>query len=363
MTHNKEGVHGGNVDWFARKYGFDPREVLDFSSNINPLPLPEKLKNELTDNFGIFGRYPDREYYDLRKALSEYTGCSPDRIMVGNGATELLYLAVKALRPGKTLIPAPSFGDYERAFYGTGLQMDFYRIKEELDFRLDMESFLRELSAGYNMTILCNPNNPTGYLIPKEELVRILDEARKLNIVVLLDETFIEFAPDPDAASVIEEIYAYDNVILLRALTKFFGVPGLRLGYCLGHPALLDKMLSFKEPWTVNAAANILGPLLLRDKNYIENSRKWIMEERRHMYSRLNRIDGLKVYESYSSFFLVKLLKEGWNVDLLQKILAADYIMIRDASSFNYLNKRFFRLAVKDRVSNEKVLECLEYYI
>ena len=359
MTLDKEGVHGGNVDQFARKYGVDPHAVLDFSANTNPLPLPVSLKKALTRDFNYFRRYPDREYHELRTALAAYTGCSPDLIMVGNGATELLYLAIKTFRPEKALIPAPSFGDYERAFYGTGLQPDFYRIKEELDFRLDTECFLRELKKGYSMTILCNPNNPTGYLIPKDELLAILDTASRCNTVVLLDETFIEFAPDPDAASIIGAIHKYENVILLRAFTKFFGVPGLRLGYCLAHPVLLEQMREYKEPWTVNAAAAILGPLLLREEGYIAKTRAWIMKERPYMYKRLQNIGGIKVYESSSSFFLAKLLAKNRTALHLQHTLTPDNIIIRTAAGFKYLDDSFFRLAVKTRSSNNKLLSCL----
>ena len=363
MAIDSEGVHGGNIDEFARKYGFDPGEILDFSSNTNPLPLPAKLKRELARNFKGFRRYPDRDYHELRKALADYTGCSPDLIMVGNGATELLYLAVRSLRPEKTLVPAPSFSDYERAVTSAGMQADFYRIKEELDFKLDTDCFLRELAKGYSMTILCNPNNPTGYLIPQDELLAILETARRLNTLVLLDETFIEFVPNPDESSIIKDIYRFDNVILLRALTKFFGVPGLRLGYCLAHPVLLNKMRKFKEPWTVNAAAAILGPLLLREEDFIKKTREWIMKERPYMYKRLQKIEGIKVYESNSAFFLAKLLDENWSALLLQNMLADDSIMIRNAASFKYLDNRFFRLAIKNRSSNNKLLACLQYYL
>ncbi|MCR4442800.1 MAG: threonine-phosphate decarboxylase CobD [Peptococcaceae bacterium] len=359
----KEGIHGGNIWQFARKYGFDPREVLDFSSNASPLPLPEEARELAYGALEDLRRYPDREYLDLRTALAGYTGCPLDWIMAGNGATELLYLVARSLRPARVLLPVPSFGDYERAFYGTDCRLEYFYLEEEADFRLDTGAFLDRLRQGFEMTILCNPNNPTGRLIPREELLAVIEEAARTGAAVLVDETFVEFAPEPEEASVLRELENYDNLLVLRALTKFFGVPGLRLGYLLANPGLLEKLLPYREPWTVNTLACTLGPFLLGHGEFIRKTREWIMTERPFLFEGLRHIDKLKTYESAASFFLLKSLDEKWNAGMLQAVLAAEKILIRDASSFVSLDKRFFRLAVKDRQGNEKLIQALRYFL
>lgn len=357
-----EMIHGGNVEQFARKFGFAPEDVLDFSSNTNPLPLPEAIKEQYAASFNTLQRYPDLEYYELSAALSSYTGYSREWIMIGNGATELIYLAVRSIKPGKVLLAAPSFTDYERGFRLAGGRVELYRLREEFEFKLDIEEFLEKMREGYEMTVLCNPNNPTGYLIPKQDLLFICDEAKKQGTLVLIDETFIEFAPEAETASLLREISTYDNVLILRALTKFFGVPGLRLGYCVAHPDLLQKMAIFKEPWTVNALASVLGVSLLKNEDFIRRTKKWIAEERPYFFRGLCSIKGLLVFPSSANFFLVKLLKSDWHARMLQSELLSDMILIRDASSFTFLDNRFIRLAVKERADNDRLLGALQYY-
>ncbi|MBT9139696.1 MAG: Threonine-phosphate decarboxylase [Dehalococcoidia bacterium] len=357
---NLDVIHGGDVDRVAREYGYDPREILDYSANINPLPLPKTMKDFLGSHLDVLSRYPDRDYRELKGALAAYTGYPSGWIMVGNGATELIYLAARALKPRKVLIPAPSFADYERAFASRQMPVDYFEIKEADDFRLDVAGFIRELARGYDMTVLCSPNNPTGKVIPKRELLKILDEAQKRHTYVLLDETFVEFVPDIQGASILGELEKYENVIILRAFTKFFAVPGLRLGYCLAHPILLEKLKAHQEPWTVNALAALLGPWLLGQKEYVEKTRKWILAERPYFINKLRELKEIKVYDSDSNFILVKLLTRSWSVKALKRAMEGQGIMIRDASSFRFLDEHFFRLAIKGREGNDRVLGELE---
>jgi len=359
----QEGIHGGNIWQFARQYGFDPREVLDFSSNASPLPLPAEARDLACGVLEDLRYYPDREYLELRTALAGYTGCPVDWIMAGNGATELLYLVARSLRPGRVLLPVPSFGDYERAFYVTGCRPEYFYLAEEAEFRLDVEAFIDRLQQGFEMTILCNPNNPTGRLIPRSELLAVIEGAARTGTMVLVDETFVEFAPEPNEASVVKELQRYDNLMVLRALTKFFGVPGLRLGYLLANPGLLEKLFPYREPWTVNALACALGPFLLAHDGFVKRTREWIMTERPFMFEGLKNIKKLKTYESAASFFLLKSLDEKWDAGMLQAVLAAEKILIRDAGSFVSLDNRFFRLAIKDRQSNEKLIQALNYFL
>lgn len=355
-----EIIHGGNVDSIAQKYGYKIEEILDFSANINPNPLPEEIKDVILKNIYRISHYPDREYISLRTALATYTGCPIESIRVGNGATELIYLAIKALNPKKALLPVPSFSEYERALLTNGVQVEYFPLREEDDFKLNITDFLERLKKGYDFTILCNPNNPTGQILEKDELMQILDYASSQNTYVLLDETFIEFTEEVEKISLIREISKYDNLIILRAFTKYFGIPGLRLGYCLSNPILLKKLDLYQEPWSVNTIAVCVGEFLLGYKGYKEASKKWTKTERDFLYKALQEINGLKVYPTWANFFLIKLENTKITLTELQKMLEERKILIRNASSFKLLNETFFRIAIKDRTSNLSLIKELK---
>lgn len=352
-------VHGGDVERVARKYGVDPSEILDFSANINPTPLPVETEDYLLKSLKEVDRYPDREYRRLRGALSRYSGVNQGNIMVGNGATELLYLTARALKVSRVLLPVPSFAEYERALTCVQADITYFPLKEEEGFSLNIDRLMKELSRGYDLIILCNPNNPTGQLIQWDDMMKILEKCQRQETVLLLDETFIEFTPQPQER-LFQEISPYPNVILIRALTKFFGIPGLRLGYCLANSLLLEKLWAQKEPWTVNIAASMVGAFLLENGDFIQRSREWIKEERPFMTAKLQEIPGFRVYQSCANFILLKLLQEGWTSSWLKERLEERRILIRDASSFPGLDSSFIRIAIKDRENNLKLLQVLE---
>lgn len=359
---SRQVVHGGDVEKVARKYGFSMEEIIDFSSNINPLPLPEKARDYVLSRWREIARYPDREYHELRTALAHYTGYSPEWISVGNGATELIYLAMRTLNPRRVLLPAPSFAEYEQALAGRETRIDFFPLREEADFQLNVEAFAEKLKEGYDLAVLCNPNNPTGQLVAPAGLKLIVEEACRRGTYLLLDETFIEFVPDVKQSSMLPILADYDKLMLVRAFTKFFAMPGLRLGYCLAHPSLQARMAEYKEPWTVNVMAALLGAYLVKDEDYIARTRAWIASERPYCYRELKKLPDLKVIPSTANFLLLKLTGQR-TLPELKNLLLNDAIMIRDAGSFRYLNDRFFRVAIKDRVQNEKLLEALHFYL
>lgn len=356
MLIKQNDVHGGDVDRIAREYGFEPADILDYSANINPLPLPDGMGEYIVRNLDVLRRYPDREYLELRGAIAAYESLSADEIIVGNGATELLYLAARALRPKRVLIPAPSFGDYERVFTGMGTAVDFFPLREEEDFQLQIEPFLTELKKGYQMIILCNPNNPTGKLISIEDLKRIMDTAQKSGIWVILDETFLDFVSDRKKVTALNIIQEYNNLFIVKAFTKFFAVPGLRLGYAIANQGLLARIMPYKEPWSVNALASLLGPWLLKQKGFIKKSREWIHEERPFFLNSLKGVEGLKVFDSKANFVLVKLTNPYWKVSGLKAALEGIGVMIRDAGSFRFLDENYFRLAIRERAKNLRLV-------
>ena len=381
----KMDFHGGNIYKIFREKNI--KEILDYSSNINPYGIPESLKKRITENLEILERYPDPDYVELRQKLSNLNKVNLSDIILGNGATEIIFLFMKVINPKKILIVSPTFGEYERAVKATEIsgdtvslsssngdnknienkkiEIEYFELKESDDFKLNIGNLKNELENKYDLLIICNPNNPTGKFLKLAQTEEILKECNKYNTKLFIDEAFIEFLEDGMKESIINTEGNKKNLFVTRAFTKFFAIPGLRLGYGMYFDKELEKKISEKkEPWSVNNFAEMAGLTVLDDAEYIEKTLKWIAEEKIYMYEKLNKILGMKVYETEVNFITgkidEKLFSEGLNVKVLREKMLEQGILIRDASNFKFLDERFFRLAIKDRASNERVIEVMK---
>ena len=367
MNKEKTDFHGGNIYKIFREKNID--KILDYSSNINPYGLPENLKKEIFEKVFVLERYPDPDYIELREKIAEKNNLNIENIIVGNGATEIIFLFMKILSPKKVLIVSPTFGEYERAIKAStlandSLEINYFELKETENFVLNVKNLETELENNYDLLILCNPNNPTGQFLKLKKLEEILKICEQKNTKLFVDEAFVEFVEDWENESIINSKENKENLFVIRAFTKFFAIPGLRLGYgiCFNNN-LLKKMLEKKEPWSVNNIADLAGKTVLDDENYIQKTKEWIKDQKKYMYENLNKIEGLRAYKTEVNFILLKiednLLEKGLDVKNLRKKMLEKGILIRDASNFIYLDKHYFRLAIKDKLNNEKVIETL----
>ena len=347
-------LHGGNIYKFQRE---GKNDILDYSSNINPLGVPQKFIDIAKESFNKLVNYPDPYYIDLRKKIAEFNSLNLNNIIVGNGATEILFLYVKALKPKKVLILAPCFAEYERALKSVLAKIEYFELKESHNFYPNIESLKKEIEANnYDLLLFCNPNNPTGQFIKLEDIKEVINVCENKNTKIFVDEAFIEFIENWQEKTV--SLFKNKNIFIMRAFTKFFAIPGLRLGYGITFDEnILKKMWDEKEPWTVNTFANLAGLVMLDDKEYIEKSEKWILEEKRFMYEGLSKFQNIKVYKTECNFILIK-LSNITSESLREKMIERN-ILIRDASNFKFLDYHFVRLAIKDRESNIKVLRAL----
>lgn len=347
-------LHGGNIYKFQREGKID---ILDYSSNINPLGVPQKFINIAKESFNKLVNYPDPYYIDLRKKIAEFNSLDLSNIIVGNGATEILFLYLKALKPKKVLILAPCFAEYERALKSVSAEINYFELKESDNFYPDIENLKKEIETNsYDLLLFCNPNNPTGQFIKLEDIRVVVEACENKNTKIFVDEAFIEFIENWQEKTV--SLLKNKNIFIMRAFTKFFAIPGLRLGYGIGfNDEILNKMWDEKEPWTVNTFANLAGLVMLDDKEYIEKSEKWILEEKKFMYKELSEFQYLKAYKTECNFILLKIQNIS-STSLRDKMIEKN-ILIRDASNFKFLDYHFVRLAIKDRESNIKVLEAL----
>ncbi|QXM05647.1 threonine-phosphate decarboxylase CobD [Crassaminicella indica] len=352
----KKVKHGGNIYEIAEKLGIKMEEIIDFSANINPLGVPKRFKEALIKNIDSIENYPDPEYHQLIQAIAEKYHIPREYITVGNGATEVIFSMISSLKPKKSMLIAPTFGEYERALVRAGSNIQYYNLKEENDFAVEQD-ILKVIDESFDLVILCNPNNPTSQLIEKNIMVKILKHCRKNNVYLMLDEAFIDFVDEPKKETMLLYIKEYKNLFIIKALTKFYAIPGLRIGYGItSNCRLLKSMNDHKEPWTINSYAAMAG-MVLKDQIYINKSREWIISERKAFFNELKKINKIKVYKPNGNYILFKLLEHKTD---LKEALLKNKILIRSCSNYKNLDHSFYRIAIKDKKSNEIFIKALK---
>ncbi|NOZ24560.1 MAG: threonine-phosphate decarboxylase [Nitrospirae bacterium] len=348
-------AHGGNIYRFAETLRIPERKVADFSASINPLGVSRKVKAELRKHLKHLDNYPDPDCRRLRRHLSRHLGIPDKNMVCGNGSTELIYLAVRALGPEKVLLPFPTFSEYERAVTTSGnapgTSIRFLSLKEEDDFGIDADSFI-DAMQGCHMAFLCNPNNPSAQLLRREEVLRIASAARELKCFLVVDEAFMDFIP---GESVSTEAPGNPYLVVLRSMTKFYALSGLRLGFAIAADETAGRLLMHKEPWTVNSLAQRAGVVALKDGAYRKATLEYIRKEKNFIEKGLKGT-GIHFYPSPVNFYL---LKHERAQEILQ-VLGREGILVRDCSNFRGLDGSFFRIAVKSHRDNAFLIRTLK---
>jgi threonine-phosphate decarboxylase len=304
--------------------------------------------------------YPDRDYTSLRKKIADYVHTDPENVIVGNGSTELISLFIQIKHPKNALIVGPTYSEYEREVALGGGVTRYYRLEEEKNFILDLSTLEKELTADVDLLVICNPNNPTSSAITRSEMRKILDICKQKGIFVMVDETYVEFAEDVAKITSAPLTGYYNNIIILRGISKFFAAPGLRLGYAIcGNVDLLKEMNQRKNPWTINSLAAIAGEIMFTDEDYIKDTRTLIAKERDRICSILTTCKNMKYYPPTANFILIKILKEETtSIDLFEAAIRKGF-MIRDCSTFPFLNNKFIRFCFMNPEHNDALLEIL----
>ncbi|MGM0436899.1 MAG: threonine-phosphate decarboxylase CobD [Bacillota bacterium] len=358
MKKKDDFEHGGNLKEIKDSFSLSKQEIIDFSANINFLGIPESVKKALQKEINNLIHYPQPRAEDFKKELSKNLNIKKERIIAGNGAAELIYLLLDYLKIDKILLPVPSFSEYEKAAYKIDADLEFFYLREKDDFSLDVSKLKNYLKRN-DLIILNNPHNPSGQLYNKDKLVKILNIAQKEDVFVVVDEAFIDFRENESKYSLIKEIDHFDNLFILRSLTKFFAIPGLRLGYGLGSSELIAELEKRRDPWTVNSLAQTAGNKAINDKDYIKKSKIKNKEQRKFLYKKLNDISDLRVYKPSVNFILLK-IEKNLTAEKLRDKMASQGIVIRDCSNFRGLNNSYFRIAVKSREENLRLLRVLK---
>ena len=359
MIKHKDHFHGSDLEAIEKCYHIKKEDIISFSANVNPLGISYQLRSTLADNLDAITTYPDREYTALRTCIATYAGTQPENVIVGNGSTELISLFIQTKHPKKALVLGPTYSEYEREIALGGGTTLYYPLKEEHEFHMDVEDFCSHLSDQLELLVLCNPNNPTSTAITCSQMRRILDACLQYGIFVMVDETYVEFAPEEKDVTSIPLTNYYTNLIILRGTSKFFAAPGLRLGYAVtGNQDLIKAINTRKNPWTINSLAEIAGRLMFPDEEYIRHTRELICGERDRLYNELSTWDSVTVYEASANFILMKIRKPGVaSQDLFDHCIRKG-LMIRDCSTFPFLDDHFVRFCVMLPEQNDRLLEA-----
>lgn len=344
--------HGGNVFAFAKNNKIAIEEIIDFSANINPLGMVPGLKEHLLSHNEDWINYPDPDYVDLKAAIADFENVHQEQIIVGNGAIECLFLVAEAIKAKRVLIQAPTFIEYERAFYKSGSQIDLYHLNHE-----NFKANLKDIDLKYyDAIVICNPNNPTGILNEKQDLIELLDRSIHESTYIIIDEAFIDFLENESDYSLVDQLNNYPNLIILKSLTKFFAIPGLRLGYALtSSKEMLDLVAENRIPWTVNGLASKAGQYCLAFDHYIEETKAFIHTERKRLMALLSQINYINLYDSQVNYIFFK----SNMIDLEERLIKYG-IMIRNCSNYENLSEGYYRIAVKSVRDNNRLVEALK---
>jgi threonine-phosphate decarboxylase len=356
----KPCVHGGEVWEAANKVGLRTEDIADFSSSVNPLGPSKKALEAIKANLGHISSYPDSNSTELRGAIAtRFKGIRADNVIIGNGSTELIYLFVETfMKKGDVaLIPAPTFGEYERAVRRVGEEPK--HVKPNADFQFSPVVFESDLN-GAKIVFFCNPNNPTSVLTAPKHLTAIVDRALEENVFVFLDEDFLEFIDEEERFSFIGKIKQYPNLFVLRSFTKIFGLTGLRIGYGIASEEIIRALLNSKIPWNVNCLAQAAAIAALDDEEHLKKTRVLIKEEKAFLMQGLTQIEVFKVFPADANFIFVDIRQSGCTAAQLKEKMLMEGILIRDCSSFRGLDEYYIRVAVKTRRENERLLETLK---
>lgn len=347
----KRPIHGGNLTWAANLAGCPVTSIIDFSASINPLGPPNSAISALQQGVTAITHYPDPHYLQLRLALGQWHNISPDWIVPGNGAAELLTWAGRELATLKfTYLMTPGFRDYWRALQGFCAKVKYYPLPWEGEICSLNLTPVDPKSSG---VIINNPHNPTGKLFSRDVLLPLLEKFA----LVVVDEAFMDFVPPHEQQSLIPVVSDYPNLVIVRSLTKFYSIPGLRLGYAIAHPHRLQKWQLWRDPWSVNSLAAAVGEAVINDYEFQQQTWSWLVTTRKSLLKGLSNLKGLQPFPSAANFLLVK--TQVPSSQLQQKLLKKHQILIRDCLSFPELGDSYFRVAVKADAENQRLLKAL----
>ena len=353
--------HGGDVWGFSRKYNIPLEKVLDFSGPINFLGPSPKAVEAVKQYAKLIRFYPDPNPVELKMEIAKYVGHGVDaaNIILGNGSIELIYMITEVFPRGfKAVIPVPSFTEYEKAALRVHGEVVFVQLPE--NFALETESIKKAIKDDTRIVYICNPHSPSGTLYDREKILDLVDFCHKKNVILSVDENYIEFTGKAQDTTMVGYVKKYENLFVIRSVTKFYGMPGIRFGYGIAAENLVDELQTVRQPWSINSLAGFATLAAFKDTEFIENTKRTIAKQRVQFAKMLSEIGELHVFPSETNFLLVKILNPKFTSTRLKDLMAEEGILIRDCSTFVGLDDSYFRVTVRSFKDNLVLASALK---
>lgn len=353
--------HGGDIWGFSRKYNVPLEEVLEFSGPINFLGPSPKAVEAVKQQAKLIKFYPDPNPVEFKEKIAEYVGhgVGQENVILGDGSIELIYAITEVLPGGfKALIPIPSFSEYEKAALRVGAKVDFLQLPE--NFSLENDKIKKAITPQTKILSICNPHSPSGALYSKESLLDLVEFCSKKDVVFSVDENYIEFAEEGQETTLAGDVKDYSNLFVIRSVTKFYGMAGIRLGYGLAAPDLVRKLEDVRLPWSINSLASCATLAAFSDSEFIENTKRTIAKEREALAKELSQIEGFHVYPSVTNFLLVKIKDAKITSTKLKEHLSKEHMLIRDCCTFMGMDDTYFRVTVRSAKDNQKLVQTIK---
>ena len=337
--------HGGDV------YTHDDIQIVDFSANINPLGIPNGVKQAIRNAVRDCVNYPDPFCRKLGQATAKFLGVSQTHLYFGNGAADVLFRIALAERPKHALILAPTFADYEKALRSVDCSIEYYRLREEKEFMVE-EDILKRITPSLDMVIICNPNNPTGQITDRALMERLVEHCQEQGVRLLVDECFMDFVEEKKRYSLRKMLAGHHQLVILKAFTKTFAIPGVRLGMCMtGDCKLLERLYEVGQDWNVSVIAQKAGIAAVKEMDYLHKSMDYVSGERAYLKKALRSL-GAKVYGSEANYIFFSLDKPSNLTSILEK----KGYLIRSCKNYHNLGEGYYRIAVKTKAMNRGLI-------
>ncbi|WP_312699389.1 threonine-phosphate decarboxylase CobD [Sedimentibacter sp.] len=346
--------HGADIFTAAKISGINENDIIDFSSNINPFGIPSNVERAIIDSVKYSDRYPDMSYRRLIEGVALYENVPGGYIFPSNGAAEAIFRIALGLKPSRALLTAPTFSEYETALNTVDCGIKYYNLKEDKDFNPD-DDILDEIN-GVDIVFICNPNNPTGQITDNEFLEKFISQCKVSGITVVIDECFMDFVEDKEKFSVCHLLERYDNLIILKAFTKIYAIPGIRFGYCMSsNEKVIERLKKAGPPWNVSFPAQQAALAAVNEREYVLKSIEYIKNQRKYLIEEIKKLN-ITVYESYANYVLLKL---NTDIDLKEEFIKKG-ILIRSCGNYKNLSDKYYRIAVKTEKDNKAFIKILK---
>lgn len=353
-------LHGGDLLAASQRYGLPPEAFLDFSANINPAGPPPGVAAAINGAMHWIAHYPEPFARTLAAELAGREGIDPLAVLVGNGAAEVLYLALRLGRGRPCVIPTPAFAEYERAAVAAGSRVVPFPLDAAAGFRVDPMALAAAAErSGAGLVVLNNPHNPSGAVLTAPEVLKLADRLALSDAYLVVDEAFVDFLGNPAAHTLIRVAAQSSHLVVVRSLTKFYALPGLRVGYAVALPSVVQELNAQRDPWSAGALAQVAARAALADQDYADRTRSWVASERPWLATALAGIPGLRICPPSANYILVEATGTGCTAAELQARLGRQGILIRNGAGFAGLTAQHFRVAVRSRAENEKLVAAL----